>query len=103
MRRPRLPSRRPRIDVGTISFTPNLARHLPCPSQRVAGTTVRAALEAVFETNVALRSYVLDDQGRLRKHVNVYVNDEMVRDRDDLSDVVAPGDDLFVFQALSGG
>ena len=89
--------------MGTITFTPNLARHLPCPPRRIAGTTVRAALEAVFETNAALRSYVLDDQGRLRKHVNVYVNDEMVRDRDGLSDAVGSRDDLFVFQALSGG
>ena len=89
--------------MGTISFTPNLARHVPCPPQRTADGTVRVALEAVFAANPTLRSYVLDDQGRLRKHVNVYVNDEMVRDRDGLSDAVGPSDDVFVFQALSGG
>ena len=89
--------------MGTISFTPNLARHVPCPPQRAADGTVRVALEAVFAANPTLRSYVIDDQGRLRKHVNVYVNDEMVRDRDGLSDAVGPSDDVFVFQALSGG
>jgi len=50
-----------------------------------------------------LRSYVVDDQGRLRKHVNVYVNDRMVKDRIALSDAVSANDEIFVFQALSGG
>ncbi len=86
-----------------VSFTPNLARHVACPPQRVGGSTVRAALDAVFRGNPQLRSYVLDDQGRLRKHVNIFLNDESVRDRDGLSDAVAPGDEVFVFQALSGG
>ena len=89
--------------MGTISFTPNLVRHVACPPQPVTDGTVRDALETVFADNPQLRSYVLDDQGRLRKHVNVYVNDEMVQDRDGLSDAVSSRDDLFVFQALSGG
>ncbi|MBT8472551.1 MAG: MoaD/ThiS family protein, partial [Marinicaulis sp.] len=38
-----------------------------------------------------------------RKHVNIFINDEMVSDRVKLSDAVAPDDEIFVFQALSGG
>jgi len=86
-----------------VHFTSNLQRHLSCPSVEVGGATVGAALDAVFKDNAALRSYLLDDQGRLRRHVNVFVNGTPVQDRDKLSDAVASGDEVFVFQALSGG
>lgn len=86
-----------------VSFTGNLKRHVACPPADVAGATVRAALDAVFAVQPQLRSYILDDQGRLRRHVNVFVNDQLVADRNGLSDAVAATDELFVFQALSGG
>lgn len=86
-----------------VSFTANLQRHLDCPPAEVAGGTVRAALDAVFERTPGLRSYLLDDQGRLRRHVNVFVNERPVADRTRLADPVADGDEIFVFQALSGG
>ncbi len=86
-----------------VSFTGNLGRHLVCPPQTVEGATVRATLEAVFAQNPRLRSYLLDDQGRLRQHVNVFVNDRPVADRTGLADPVAAGDEVYVLQALSGG
>jgi molybdopterin converting factor small subunit len=50
-----------------------------------------------------LRSYILDDQGCVRRHVSIYVNAEHIRDRERLSDPVGEDDEIFVFQALSGG
>jgi molybdopterin converting factor small subunit len=64
---------------------------------------VGEVLAAVFVERPLLRSYIVDDQGRLRRHVNVFVNSTLVADRDGLSDAVNPGDEVFVFQALSGG
>jgi len=89
--------------MPTISFTQNLRRHLSVPRAEVQGTTVRDALDAVFEENPMLRSYIVDDQGRLRKHVVVFVDGELIEDRDGLSDPVEPASDLVVMQALSGG
>ncbi len=86
-----------------VSFTGNLQRHLSCPPAEVAGETVRAVLQAVFADNPRLRSYLLDDQGRLRRHVNIFINDRMVHDRCRLSDQVTDADEVFVVQALSGG
>ncbi len=86
-----------------VTFTSNLQRHLDCPSLEVAGSEVAEVLNAVFAQKPLLRSYIVDDQGRLRRHVNVFVNNAMVRDRDGLSDAVAADDEVFVFQALSGG
>ena len=86
-----------------ISFTENLKRHIECPPVAVPGVTVREVLEAVFADNPMLKSYILDDQGRVRRHVNVFINGGFVSDRLALSDPVGPTDEVFVFQALSGG
>jgi molybdopterin synthase sulfur carrier subunit len=86
-----------------VQFTSNLQRHLACPSLQVRAATVGEALEAVFEENPKLRGYLTDDQGRLRRHVKLFVNDAVLRDRNDLSEPLAECDTLFVFQALSGG
>jgi len=86
-----------------VSFTENLKRHIECPAVAVAGATVREVLDAVFADNPMLKSYILDDQGRVRRHVNVFINGSFVSDRLALSDPVGPMDEVFVFQALSGG
>ncbi|MEJ0020856.1 MAG: MoaD/ThiS family protein [Acetobacteraceae bacterium] len=86
-----------------VAFTANLERHLSCPVRSVPGDTVRAVLDAVFAGQPRLRSYVLDDQDRVRRHVAIYVNGDRITDRDGLSDRVTDADDVFVFQALSGG
>lgn len=86
-----------------VAFTPNLERHVEVPPTDVAAATVAEALAAVFQDNPKLRHYLLDDQGRLRRHVNVFVNSEPVADRHALSDPVQESDEIFVFQALSGG
>ncbi|MEL7027829.1 MAG: MoaD/ThiS family protein [Pseudomonadota bacterium] len=89
--------------MARVTFTDNLQRHIACPPSEQPGATVGEVLAGVFEENPMLRSYVLDDQGRLRKHVAVFLNDALVADRVRLSDGVRDTDEIFVFQALSGG
>ena len=89
--------------MARISFTPNLARHLPVSAAEVEGHTVGQVLSAYFDTNPGIRSYVLDDQGHLHHHVAVFVNSELIRDRKMLTDKVDENDEVFVMQALSGG
>ena len=89
--------------MARVSFTANLQRHLSCPDQTVPGSTVQAVLDQVFATEPRLRSYILDDQGRLRRHVAIYINGDRLTDRITLTDPVTDADEVFVFQALSGG
>jgi len=89
--------------LPVVTFTRALERFLPAPSVRVGGASVAEALEHVFADRPALRSYVLDDQGALRKHVAVFINDRAVADRLRLADPVGAEDEIYVFQALSGG
>ena len=89
--------------MARVGFTANLERHLSCPVQTVPGDSVRAVLDGVFATQPRLRSYILDDQDRVRRHVAIYVNGDRIADRNRLSDPVGQEDEVFVFEALSGG
>ena len=86
-----------------VIFSGIFRRHLPTASRDVSAATVRAALHQVFGDKPQLRGYVLADQGAVRRHVQIYVRDRPITDRARQSDAVAPGDEIYVLQALSGG
>jgi sulfur-carrier protein len=89
--------------MAKITFTANIQRHVACPDVVVDGGTIREALDAVFAGNPRARSYVLDDQGGLRKHMAIYPDGEIVRDRIRIGVPVTDDSVIHVFQALSGG
>lgn len=89
--------------MARVYFTDNIQRHLRCPPMDVDAATVAAALAAVFEQYPPMRSYVLDDQGGVRKHVVIFVNGCQIEDRRTLSDAVPSNATVYVMQALSGG
>jgi sulfur-carrier protein len=86
-----------------VAFTPNIQRHVSLPPTDAAGATVRAVLEDVFDGNARAKSYVLDEQGSLRKHMVIFVDGRPIGDRIGLTDPVRPDGEVFVMQALSGG
>ena len=89
--------------MARIVFTANIQRHVGCPEVETAGHTVREVLENVFTSNPQARGYVLDDQSALRKHMTIFVDGRMIRDRVRLADAVRETSTIHVFQALSGG
>ncbi|HSV83529.1 MAG TPA: MoaD/ThiS family protein [Ramlibacter sp.] len=89
--------------MPTVEFAPALTRHVDCPRQEVPAGTLAAALAAAFTAAPALRGYVLDEQGAVRKHVAVFVNGQMIPDRNDLTRALGPEDRVHVIQALTGG
>jgi molybdopterin synthase sulfur carrier subunit len=89
--------------MAKVIFTPNVQRHVACPEAQAPGGTVREVLDNVFAENVQARSYVLDDQRALRKHMAIFVDGRMIRDRAGLADRVGENSTIYVFQALSGG
>jgi sulfur-carrier protein len=86
-----------------VEFAPALTRHVPCAPQRVDGATLRSALDAAFQAAPALRGYVLDEQGGVRKHVAVFINARMIASRSELDLPLAKDDKVMVIQALTGG
>jgi sulfur-carrier protein len=89
--------------MPTINFAPHLQRHVPCPKQTVAAATLREALDAAFVAAPAMRHYVLDEQSHIRKHVAVFINGTLIRDRVNLDIAMNDDDRIDVIQALSGG
>lgn len=89
--------------MPTVEFAPALTRHVPCARQEVAAGTLASVLASAFAAAPALRGYVLDEQGAVRKHVAVFVNGAMIRDRADLTQAIAREDRVHVIQALTGG
>ena len=67
---------------------------------RVLLKEIITSIEAIYP---GMQNYLLEEDGSLRKHVNIFVRDEMMTDRDTLSDTLAEGDEVLIFQALSGG
>ena len=89
--------------MALVRFTQNIQRHVACPTREVAGTTLREVLDHYFQENERARGYVLDEQGRIRQHMVAFIDGELVRDRERLSDPVKPNSAIDVIQALSGG
>ena len=75
-------------------------RHLEV---EVDGSTVGDVLDAVGELHPGVRDRVLDDQGALRRHVNVFVNQENARFTGGLQTAVPDGAEVSIFPAVSGG
>jgi sulfur-carrier protein len=86
-----------------VHFTSNLRRHVDCPVVECSGETVFAVLQQVFLANTRLATYVLDDQGALRKHMRILVDGLAISDLPKQSDTVKPNSEIWVMQALSGG
>ena len=67
------------------------------------GTTLAEVLDGVAADYPLLKGYVLDDQGRLRKHITIFINGTM-QPRDSALDIpLTRASTVYVLQALSGG
>ena len=90
--------------MPTVELTPHLRRFFPSLERaEVPGATVAEVVRALDERHPGIARYVLDDRGALRRHVNIFVDEVRVRDRERLLDPVAPGAKVMILQALSGG
>jgi sulfur-carrier protein len=63
------------------------------------GATVGAVILALEREYPKLTGWILDEQGHVRRHVNVFVNGERVRE----DAAVQPADRLHVLPSISGG
>ena len=59
--------------------------------------------DSVIAQNPQARGYVLDDQAALRKHMAIFVDGQIIRDRARLTDAASETSRIYVIQALSGG
>lgn len=86
-----------------VVFTPQLRRFVDTPEVDSRATTLRAALEDAFIVQPRLRGYVLDDQGRMRPNVVIFIDGRRCTDRIALTEALLRDSTVHVLQALSGG
>ncbi|HML22006.1 MAG TPA: MoaD/ThiS family protein [Aggregatilinea sp.] len=87
-----------------VKFTSHLQRYFPTLQETtVEGHTVAEVVAVLDERYPGLADYVLDDQGALRKHVNIFIDEDVITDRTTLQDPVSELNRVYIFQALSGG
>lgn len=87
-----------------------LTRHLYTFFPQLEGQAIEIEAKTVAEVVQGLERiapgiafYICDELGRLRTHVNIFVEEERLADRAKLSDRVEPSSRVFIMQALSGG
>ena len=66
-------------------------------------TSLRVVLEELERRHPALHRSICDDTGAVRRHVNLFVNTNHMRDRDGIDTPLAPGDVVTILPAVSGG
>jgi sulfur-carrier protein len=69
----------------------------------VSAHDVQAALDEIERLHASLHRNVCDETGKVRRHLNVFVNSDNVRDLEGLATTLAPGDVVTILPAVSGG
>jgi len=90
--------------MATIKFTSNLNRFYPALKPiEFNGKTINEALERANTQFPGIKEYIVDEQGVLRQHVNIFINNEMIQDRNNLGDPIEDLREIYIMQAISGG
>jgi molybdopterin synthase sulfur carrier subunit len=84
---------------------PTILRQLTGGASEVTaeGTTLTEVLAAVETAHPGVSARVLDDNGAIRRFVNVYVGDEDVRFADGLATATPDGTTVSIIPAVAGG
>jgi MoaD family protein len=69
----------------------------------LSAESVRTILDELERRYPSLYRGICDDTGAVRRHVNVFVNKDHMRDRDGLDTALVPGDEIMILPAVSGG
>jgi MoaD family protein len=65
--------------------------------------TVGGVIAALEGDHPALRRRLTDEQGALRRHVNVFLGNDNIRDLNGLGTPLADGDELLILPSVAGG
>lgn len=90
--------------MATVKFTRALKRFYPdLKPIEVEVQRVSEVITFLEEEYPGLKDYIVDERGHLRKHVNIFVDNRLIKDKEGLSDLVSEDNEVYIMQALSGG
>jgi molybdopterin synthase sulfur carrier subunit len=67
------------------------------------GNTIGEILENLDKAFPGLKERICDEQGNVRRFVNVFINDEDIRFLDEKNTPVKPTDEVSIVPAIAGG
>ena len=75
--------------MPSVQFTSNLNRlYLDLAKCEIEAENIKQLFEFVNKKYPGLTNYILDDQKALRHHVNIFINDALIKDRIELQDKI---------------
>ena len=95
-----------------MAAAPAITIHVPGPLRAycagatelsISALTVRDVLQSLERNQFALYRSVCDETGTLRRHLNVFVNSDNMRDLNGVDTTLKPGDVVTILPAVSGG
>ncbi len=86
-----------------VALTANLRQYYPEARFELAAGSVRELLAAMDRVRPHFSRYILEDNDTIRRHVNIFINGEVLADRADIDAGLPPGTEVHIMQALSGG
>jgi molybdopterin synthase sulfur carrier subunit len=91
--------------MAFVRFTNHLRKFFPTLQNNapIEADTVAMLVEALEAQYPGFAGYIVDERGRLRQHVNIFVGQSLIQDRDTLQDPLRAEDEVTIMQALSGG
>jgi sulfur-carrier protein len=91
--------------MATRFLIPRILQH-DCGSEPelwLRGSTVRELLEELRREQPAIFRCICDDAGKVRRHINLFINNDLVRESCGFDLSLKSTDVISVFQAVSGG
>ena len=70
---------------------------------KASGATISAVIASLEGQYPGLKERICDDQGKVRRFVNIFKNDEDIRFLQNLETPVADADELSIVPAIAGG
>ena len=90
--------------MAQVKFTYALKRFYPdLATIEMEGSKVQDILDQLEVKFPGINSYLVDDQGALRQHVNIFVDGSLIKDKTHMSDEIDDKSEVYIMQALSGG
>ena len=90
--------------MAKVKFTSALKRFFPnLKGMDISATNAQEAIDLIEHQYPGIKDYLVDETGQLRKHVNIYIDNDLIQDRQKLSDSIKDNDEILIMQALSGG
>jgi len=91
------------IQVNVAGFLTEFTEGRNQIALEIAPASVGEALSALWTLHPGLRDRVVNEQGQLRQHVNVFLDSENIRRKELLDTQVEDGSELTILPAVSGG